>query len=101
MNAGASVSYFAMVEIALLTGLAFLLSCMLLRELAFSFGNGTISHIIGEGMLIIGWVYTNGSRSDAAAEYLPSCPKPPSTFNRSRNPFGLNVAAAKRWTTYG
>ena len=65
MNAGASVSYFAMVEIALLTGLAFLLSCMLLRELAFSFGNGTISHIIGEGMLIIGWVYTNGSRSDA------------------------------------
>jgi hypothetical protein len=29
---------------------------MLLREVAFSLGNGTISHIIGEGMLIIGWV---------------------------------------------
>lgn len=43
-------------RIALFTGLAFLLSCMLLRELAFSFGSGTISHIVGEGMLIIGWV---------------------------------------------
>jgi hypothetical protein len=43
-------------RIALFTGLAFLLSCMLLRELAFSFESGTISHIIGEGMLIIGWV---------------------------------------------
>jgi hypothetical protein len=43
-------------RIALFTGLAFLLSCMLLRELAFSFGGSTISHIIGEGMLIIGWV---------------------------------------------
>jgi hypothetical protein len=29
---------------------------MFLRELAFSLGSGTISHIIGEGMLIIGWV---------------------------------------------
>jgi len=43
-------------RIALFTGLAFLLSCMLLRELAFSSGSGTISHIFGEGMLIIGWV---------------------------------------------
>jgi hypothetical protein len=37
-------------------GLGFLLSCMLLRELAFSLGTGAISDIVGEGMLIIGWV---------------------------------------------
>lgn len=43
-------------RIALMIGLTFLLSCMLLRELAFSFGRGAISDIIGEGMLIIGWV---------------------------------------------
>jgi hypothetical protein len=43
-------------RIALVTGLAFLLSCMLLREVALSFGSGTIFHIIGEGMLISGWV---------------------------------------------
>jgi hypothetical protein len=29
---------------------------MLLREVALSFGSGTIFHIIGEGMLISGWV---------------------------------------------
>lgn len=43
-------------RIALATGLAFLLCCMLLRELAFSFGHGAVSDILGEGMLIIGWV---------------------------------------------
>lgn len=43
-------------RIALMIGLGFLLSCMLLRELAFSLGNGAISDIVGEGMLIIGWV---------------------------------------------
>jgi hypothetical protein len=43
-------------RIALITGLAFLLACTLLRELAFSLGRGAISGIIGEGMLIIGWV---------------------------------------------
>jgi hypothetical protein len=43
-------------RIALVTGLAFLFCCVLLRELAFSFGRGTVSNIIGEGMLIIGWV---------------------------------------------
>jgi hypothetical protein len=43
-------------RIALITGLAFLLCCTLLRELSFSLGNGAISDIIGEGMLIIGWV---------------------------------------------
>jgi hypothetical protein len=43
-------------RIALITGIAFLFCCVLLREAAFSFGNGTASRIIGEGMLIIGWV---------------------------------------------
>jgi hypothetical protein len=43
-------------RIALLTGLAFLFCCVLLRELAFSFGNGSVSDILGESMLIIGWV---------------------------------------------
>lgn len=43
-------------RIALTIGLAFLLSCMLLRELVFSLGSGAISNIIGEGTLIIGWV---------------------------------------------
>jgi len=43
-------------RIALATGLAFLFCCVLLRELAFSFGSGAVSDIIGEGMLIIGWV---------------------------------------------
>ncbi|MFZ1923769.1 MAG: hypothetical protein WAU57_19295 [Xanthobacteraceae bacterium] len=36
--------------------MAFLFCCVLLRELAFSFGNDTASDIFGEGMLIIGWV---------------------------------------------
>jgi hypothetical protein len=43
-------------RIALDTGLAFLSCCVLLRELAFSFGHGAVSDIVGEGMLIIGWV---------------------------------------------
>jgi len=43
-------------RIALATGIAFLFCCVLLRELAFSFGSGAVSDIIGEGMLIIGWV---------------------------------------------
>lgn len=43
-------------RIALITGIAFLFCCVLLREVAFSFGNGTAYRIIGEGMLIIGWV---------------------------------------------
>ena len=42
-------------RIALAIGLGFLLSCMLLRELAFSLGRGAVSDLIGEGMLIIGW----------------------------------------------
>lgn len=43
-------------RIALISGLGFLFCCVLLRELAFSFGNDTASDIFGEGMLIIGWV---------------------------------------------
>jgi len=43
-------------RIALLIGLGFLFCCMLLRELANSFGNDSASDIFGEGMLIIGWV---------------------------------------------
>jgi hypothetical protein len=43
-------------RIALLIGLSFLFCCVLLRELAFSFGNDSASDIFGEGMLIIGWV---------------------------------------------
>jgi hypothetical protein len=41
---------------ALVTGLAFLFCCVLLRELAFSFGHDALSDIVGESMLIIGWV---------------------------------------------
>lgn len=43
-------------RIALAIGLGFLLCCTLLRELAFSFGRGSFSDLVGEGMLIIGWV---------------------------------------------
>ena len=43
-------------RIALATGLVFLLVCTLLRELAFSSRHPAVSDIIGEGMLIIGWV---------------------------------------------
>jgi hypothetical protein len=43
-------------RIALLTGIAFLFACVLLRELVFSFGSSAVSEILGEGLLIIGWV---------------------------------------------
>jgi len=43
-------------RIALVSGLVFLFCCVLLRELAFSFGSDAASDIFGEGMLIIGWV---------------------------------------------
>ena len=36
--------------------LAFLFSCVLLRELINSFGHSAASDIVGEGLLIIGWV---------------------------------------------
>jgi len=43
-------------RLALVTGVAFLFCCMLLRELASSLSNDAASEIFGEGMLIIGWV---------------------------------------------
>lgn len=43
-------------RITLVIGLAFLFCCMLLRELAFSLEHGAVTEIVGEGMLIIGWV---------------------------------------------
>jgi len=43
-------------RVALLIGLIFLFTCTLLRQLAFSFGSGAPSEVLGEGMLIIGWV---------------------------------------------
>jgi len=43
-------------RIALITGLAFLFCCLLLRELAFSFGKDAASDMVAESMLIIGWV---------------------------------------------
>jgi hypothetical protein len=43
-------------RLALMIGLAFLFCCVLLRELASSFGNDAPFEIFGEGMLIIGWV---------------------------------------------
>jgi hypothetical protein len=43
-------------RIALASGLAFLFFCVLLRQLAFSFGTGSVAEIAREGTLIIGWV---------------------------------------------
>jgi hypothetical protein len=43
-------------RIALAVGIAFLFVCILIRQLAYSFGSGTASEIIAEGMLIAGWV---------------------------------------------
>ena len=43
-------------RIALVTGLAFLFCCVLLRELAFSLGSGATSDIIGEGKMTFGTV---------------------------------------------
>ena len=43
-------------RIAMVTGLSFLFVCVLLRELVFSFSHDAASDILGEGLLIIGWV---------------------------------------------
>ena len=43
-------------RVALATGLAFLFCCVLIRQMAYSFGTGTASDILRESMLIIGWV---------------------------------------------
>ncbi|HML13509.1 MAG TPA: hypothetical protein VK456_09405 [Xanthobacteraceae bacterium] len=43
-------------RIALLIGVSFLLVCILIRQVAYSFGSGAASEIVAEGMLIAGWV---------------------------------------------
>ncbi len=43
-------------RIALVSGLAFLFFCVLLRQLAFSLGSGSAAEILRESMLVIGWV---------------------------------------------
>jgi hypothetical protein len=43
-------------RIALAVGIAFLFVCILIRQVAQSFGAGTASEIIAEGTLIAGWV---------------------------------------------
>jgi hypothetical protein len=43
-------------RIALAIGIAFLFVCIVIRQLAHSFGSGTASEIAAEGMLIAGWV---------------------------------------------
>jgi hypothetical protein len=43
-------------RIALLIGLGFLIACIILRELVFAFGHGTVAEIASEGLLIMGWV---------------------------------------------
>jgi hypothetical protein len=43
-------------RIALAIGIAFLFVCILIRQVAQSFGSGTASEIMSEGMLIAGWV---------------------------------------------
>lgn len=64
-------------RIALMTGLAFLFCCVVLRELVLSFGSGAASDLFGEGMLIIGWVaydvhwrgfFTSGCRCAGGAK---------------------------------
>jgi hypothetical protein len=43
-------------RIALAIGLTFLFCCVALREVIFSFQHNAASDILGEGLLIIGWV---------------------------------------------
>ena len=43
-------------RIALVIGLIFLFACMTLREVALALGHGTVSQILAEGLLILGWV---------------------------------------------
>lgn len=43
-------------RITLLIGLAFLFVCTSVRELAFALSQGTMSRILAEGLLILGWV---------------------------------------------
>ena len=43
-------------RIALAVGVTFLFMCIIIRQLAHSFGHGAASEIVAEGMLIAGWV---------------------------------------------
>jgi len=43
-------------RIALVVALAFLLVCILLRQLALTFGQGLPTQIVDEGLYIVGWV---------------------------------------------
>jgi len=43
-------------RIALVVALAFLLVCIVLRQLALAFGQGLPSQIVDEGLYIVGWV---------------------------------------------
>lgn len=43
-------------RVALVTWIAFLFGCLLMRKIAISFGNNAASDILAEGMLIMGWV---------------------------------------------
>jgi len=43
-------------RIALFIGLLFLAACMGAREIVLSFGSGPLARLIGEGLMIIGWV---------------------------------------------
>ena len=48
--------HFRMGRAALAIGLAFLIVCMSVRQLAFSLPIGTVQRILQEGLLILGWV---------------------------------------------
>jgi len=43
-------------RMSLAVGLAFLLGCTILRQAALAWGKGVVSEIMGEGLLILGWV---------------------------------------------
>ena len=89
-------------RVALIIGLAFLFVCIVLREVAFSFGTGTVSEIIAEGMLIIGWVamwrpleiflYDWWPIRRRCRVYLRNCPRYPSSFDLAE-PFPVAYVA--------
>lgn len=43
-------------RVTLVIALLFLFACLLLRQLVRSFGDGTLLDVLGEGLLITGWV---------------------------------------------
>lgn len=43
-------------RLSMLVGLAFLMFCTIARQLAVHFTDGFLTHVIDEGLLIIGWV---------------------------------------------